>query len=57
MASAWFIEEQQLGVTCEGPRDLTESLVPIGEALHRLLAEFRQTDEIEGGKGMLLHSS
>src|SRR5271165_118807 len=55
-ASARFIEEQQLGAAGEGPRDLSESLVPIGEALHRLLAEFRETDEIEGSKSMLLHS-
>ena len=55
-ASARFIEEQQLGAAGEGPRDLSESPVPIGEALHCLLAEFRKTDEIEGSKGMLLHS-
>jgi hypothetical protein len=29
----------------------------MGEALHCLHAEFLETDEIEGGKGMLLQSS
>jgi hypothetical protein len=28
----------------------------IGEALHCLFTEFHETDEIEGGKGMLLYA-
>src|SRR5215831_9313657 len=32
-AGARFIEEKQLGAAGKGPRDLSESLVPIGEAL------------------------
>ena len=40
----------------EGSSDLSESLVPIREALHCLLAEFRETDEIEGSQGILFHS-
>ena len=50
-----FIQEYQLGAAGEGSSDLSKSLVPIGEAPHWLLAQFRETDEIEGSKGILFH--
>jgi hypothetical protein len=37
-----------LGHPARGSRDLNESLVPKGEALHCLPAVLRKTDEIEG---------
>ena len=46
----------QLWVAGDSSRYLSESLVPIGEALHGVSAEFHETDEIEGSKGMLPRS-